>query len=308
MIGRGLVGEVERDLEVRAAARPRRTDRNPSSVPSPGSIAVWPPASEPIAHGLPGSSGPRLQRVVPALAKAAADRMDRREVQHVEPHGLDVRQQRGGLVECRAALRIRAGGARKHLVPRAEPRPFAFNRDAENPVVPRRAAAIGRRGHRIGQVGRQRRGHALADRSSGVRQATPQSLRAHRLSAGCPRPGFLPRAARSTHPARLRSSSESPCRQLANLSIQPSTVYSYAAERIDDELRLPAIVPERRHRRFAPGVRPRPVQQRRGEHIVPVRKHVRASRPPVRPTVRLIGNRPSSTDGRTFSITTRRWS
>jgi hypothetical protein len=27
-------------------------------VPSSGLTAVWPPASEPIAHGLPGSSGP----------------------------------------------------------------------------------------------------------------------------------------------------------------------------------------------------------------------------------------------------------
>ena len=27
------------------------------TVPSPGSIASWPPSSLPIAHGLPGSSG-----------------------------------------------------------------------------------------------------------------------------------------------------------------------------------------------------------------------------------------------------------
>ena len=29
-----------------------------SSVPSSGAIAVWPPSADPIAHGLPGSSGP----------------------------------------------------------------------------------------------------------------------------------------------------------------------------------------------------------------------------------------------------------
>ena len=49
------------------------------------------------------------------------------------------------------------------------------------------------------------------------------------------------------------------------------------AERIDDELRLPAIVAERRHRRFAPRALARaPIQQHRGKHVVPVRKHIRA--------------------------------
>ncbi len=37
------------------------TSRSKSSiVPSSGWTAVWPPAAEPIAHGLPGSPGPAL--------------------------------------------------------------------------------------------------------------------------------------------------------------------------------------------------------------------------------------------------------
>src|SRR3954449_8889646 len=41
---------------------------NSSSVPSSGSIASWPPTSfRPIAHGLPGSSGPALSELLRPL-------------------------------------------------------------------------------------------------------------------------------------------------------------------------------------------------------------------------------------------------
>ncbi len=51
-----------------------------SSVPNCGWIAVCPPSSDPIAHGLPGSSGPADGRVVLPFAVSASDRMNRREI------------------------------------------------------------------------------------------------------------------------------------------------------------------------------------------------------------------------------------
>ena len=60
-------------------------------------MAVWPPSALPIAQGLPGSSGSGAQRVVPALALGAADRVDRGQVQDVEAHGRDRRAPLGPL-------------------------------------------------------------------------------------------------------------------------------------------------------------------------------------------------------------------
>ena len=274
MIGRGLVGQIERDLEVlpargldeaieiRHGAEPRLYRR----------VAARLRADRPRTAGIIRF---RLQRVVPALAKAPADRMNRREIQHVEPHGPDVRQEGGCLVECRAALRIRAGGTRKHLVPRAETRAFAFNSDAENPVVPRRAASIGRSGHCIGQVGRQRRGHALADRSSRVaKQLHNPCERTASPSDAFDQASSLEQLARHILSSpNLRGEPMPPAREPVDPTFDRVLV---GAEPIDNELCLPAIVPERRHRRFAPRApAPAPIQQHCGKNIVPIRKHIR---------------------------------
>ena len=50
----------------------------------------------PMAQGLPGSSGPGVSVLFGPLRKAAADRVDRREVEHVEAHRGDVGEPRLG--------------------------------------------------------------------------------------------------------------------------------------------------------------------------------------------------------------------
>ncbi len=67
---------------------------NPPGFPVAAGPALWPPSAEPIAHGLPTSSGRAFERVVGALAVDAPDRLDGRKVQHVEPHFGHVRQPR----------------------------------------------------------------------------------------------------------------------------------------------------------------------------------------------------------------------
>ena len=71
------------------------------------------------------------QRIVAALAVGRADRMDRREIQHVETHGADRRQTPDHVGERAVARRIVGGGARKHLVPAGEPglRPIDIERN-----------------------------------------------------------------------------------------------------------------------------------------------------------------------------------
>ncbi len=86
-----------------------------------GVVAALVAADRPRRPHVAGSGG---GGVVAALAVYLADRVDRRQVHHVEPHLGDARQRLGGGGE-RAVHRVAvgvpaAGRARKHLVPGAE--------------------------------------------------------------------------------------------------------------------------------------------------------------------------------------------
>ena len=65
----------------RAVAHRARTS---SIVPSSGWTASWPPSAPPIAYGEPGSSGPATSVLLRPLRFVDADRVDRRQVEHVE--------------------------------------------------------------------------------------------------------------------------------------------------------------------------------------------------------------------------------
>ena len=108
------------------------------------------------------------QRIVRPLAEAAADRVDRRQVEDVEPHRRDVGQPRGRLVERRAARRVGARRPRKHLVPRAEPRALALDGDAEHAVEAGGPAAIRMRRHQPLELLRQGQGHTLTRGRAGL--------------------------------------------------------------------------------------------------------------------------------------------
>ena len=74
---------------------------------------------------------PPLEAVVGPLAEGAADRMDRRQIEHVEAHGGDVRQAPvTSQVPCsRSSL---DAGTRKQLVPGGEARALGIDRDRED--------------------------------------------------------------------------------------------------------------------------------------------------------------------------------
>ena len=82
----------------------------------------------------------RGQRVVGALAVDLADRVDRRQVDHVEAHGGDGRQPLGGgpqgAADDLAGLLVDVGalGAREELVPAREQRALAVDEERERPL------------------------------------------------------------------------------------------------------------------------------------------------------------------------------
>ncbi|MNS47361.1 hypothetical protein D3C72_798880 [compost metagenome] len=67
------------------------------------------------------------QRVVRALAVTAPDRVDRREIQHIEAHVVDHRQPRMHVVESTVALRAVGDRTRKQFIPTGELRQLAFH-------------------------------------------------------------------------------------------------------------------------------------------------------------------------------------
>src|SRR5688572_33335219 len=78
-----------------------------------------------------------------AFAMAVTDRMDRRQVEHVESHPGDVGQPLLAVLERAVPARLRARRAGKHLVPRGIARPLALDHDRELLVVGRRGAPVG---------------------------------------------------------------------------------------------------------------------------------------------------------------------
>jgi hypothetical protein len=62
----------------------------------------------------------RVQRVVGALAIAAADRVDRREIEHVETHVLDARQVALHILKCAVPVGVVAHRPGENLIPAGE--------------------------------------------------------------------------------------------------------------------------------------------------------------------------------------------
>src|SRR6059036_3467736 len=100
------------------------------------------------------AGGARLatERVVLALAIGAADRVDRWQIEHVKTHAGDV--WKAGLDVRKRAISagLGRGGARKHLVPRAEYRLRWIDDQRQLSLVPSCTASIGVSRHQPGEV------------------------------------------------------------------------------------------------------------------------------------------------------------
>ena len=121
MIGRALHCEIERDFHlVLGAGRDQ-----PAEVGERAELGVdRVMAALFVADGVEaaGIAGLGMKRVVRALAVGMADRMDRREIKHVEAKRGDLRQPRDAVVEGAVFAGHFALAARHHLVPGADAR------------------------------------------------------------------------------------------------------------------------------------------------------------------------------------------
>ena len=238
-----------------------------SSVPSAGWIALWPPAAPPMAHGLPTSSGPAVERVVRALAMGGADGVDRRQVEDVEAEIGDVGQPLGGVGEgavlavgCRsnaetARTRRRSARAADRRRPRARGR--GAWRSGDRGGARRRPRAPGRARER--RARRDRR--AVGDLGGGVAEERSVGVVARR------RRGALDGGAQQLGGAEeldgdvdlgLDLAAGSPRRSWPTR--RPTTRPCTASVPSDGQRQrgVPAVVAERRERLLAPRASARP--------------------------------------------------
>ena len=219
VVRRGLQREVEGDLEAELAGARRRRRRSPRSVPRSGWIASWPPSCGADRPRRAGVVGPGGQGVVRALAVGRADRVDRRQVEHVEAHRGD-----GG-----QPLRRRAEGpGRRSCRPSGRrPRPRSAGRTRTRS---RRALARGRRERDRPRAGDQlaqrvaletsRTSAARPRREPGLRRVRPcraaRRRRRSRTRRPCAAAPAAPAAARSNSraPSSIISSTSMPAGQL----------------------------------------------------------------------------------------------
>ncbi len=115
-----------------SALAARTKARKSASVPRSGWTASWPPSADADGPGRPGVARLGVERVVASLAVEAPDRVDRREVEHVETHRRDRGDALGSGAEGAAldrAVLVQLGalGPREELVPGPDSRALALD-------------------------------------------------------------------------------------------------------------------------------------------------------------------------------------
>ncbi len=130
MIRGAVDGEVERDFQAAFFGLFQQPDEIVQgaqfwldlAMPARGS------ADGPRAAHIVGMGG---ERVVFALSGSDADGMDGREINHIEAHRLCVIKARQAVAEGAVPVVAALGAPREKLIPCREPRPLAFDNDAE---------------------------------------------------------------------------------------------------------------------------------------------------------------------------------
>src|SRR6185437_2395988 len=135
VIGRALEGDIQRDLQAQSAGAGEQSAEVFESAEARmhGLVSALTAADRPWASRVAGGGA---DAGVGALALDLAERMDRRQVQHVETHRGDVGQQSLEVREGTVLAGPGRSGTRKHLVPAGEARAPPFYLDGERRLVP----------------------------------------------------------------------------------------------------------------------------------------------------------------------------
>ena len=242
MVGRGVQRDVDRDLQpVLARRRHQRVEILQRA--ELGVDRVHAALGRADGVGRADIVGLGLQRVVLALAVGPADRVDRREVEHVEAQVLHV----GQVVDHVPEGAVPPAGpqrAGKELVPRREappsrgrPRPARRGRSAGQ--VAARAEA-GHQGRRVRPTAASRRRRhlaaffsALSSRGLALRRLDPAEQQA------------APPASRPTRPGRRRASCAVSRAQVPQTSRQARIGEARRPDPVEDDIGPPAVVAQR---------------------------------------------------------------
>src|SRR5450759_5079355 len=155
VIGSTLKGDVERQLQAVLCCAGHQAPEVLESTElwMHRFVSAFRRADRPGAAGVIRSG---RRAVVAPLAEAAADGVDRRQIEDVEAHGGDVIQAFLDVPERAVQARLRRAGAREQLVPRAEAGARAVHHHAQFFVVLRGIGPGGVTIHQRGQLWRER--------------------------------------------------------------------------------------------------------------------------------------------------------
>ncbi len=278
MVRRGVQRDVERDLET-VVARGRDEPVEILQRPKLGMHREVPPFRRPDRVGAARIVRTGIQRVVAPLAVGPADRVDRREIQHVEPQIPHIGKPRNHVVERAVPVRIARHRPREHLVPGAERRREPIRKDRQH-LVAREVCARPRPPHQLGGLLAAEKGEPLGMR--------------HQLGIGRKRALQRLRVAARHTLARRRGLDQAPAllelerdvetgRVLLRDLIAPGRVEiapgqeAALVKRVlrQRDRRAPPVVDDERHRHLDEGLLAALAENEgAGDRLVPVRKDV----------------------------------
>ncbi len=217
---------------------------------------------------------PGDKRVVLPLAVRAADRVDRREIKHVEAEVADIGELGDHIVESAVALRIVGHGAREKLVPGAEGGALAVDDKLQLARIARQVGADAGALHQIGGLARKQAREAFAFVLGRMQRGDEAS---ERLLVGCAGAvASLQGALDEFAPLGQLERDRNPRGMLLRYLVAPAGEevapgdQSVAMARVlfDHGAAPPAVVVEEFHRRFAPAGLATRANEERGVDLV----------------------------------------
>ncbi len=270
MIGRALKCQIQRDLQTDLLCAAKKLFEV-GQGPQRRMDGLVPAARGADRPGAADVFGPGSGRVVGSFASGGPDRVDGRQVHHVEAHRLNLRQPGFAVLESAVPAAIARGGPGKQLVPGAHPGSRTVGDYLE-------FARILRGDRPIGVLGRELKKLRIAGQEKGIdRKLAGDSV--GRLEQPIDRPSpseWLPlRAARSGHPVALRACAPArPARLQMRRAKLRSRRHNAPAARPEtappsDHCRAGASTPHSRLGAAAPGSTGASAPPRRSRHVPP---------------------------------------
>ncbi len=276
VVGRALERDVERELDPSRLGGGDQLARSRRACRAPGGSPCGRPRRTRSPTGCPDRRASQSRALLGPLRLTSADRVDRRQVEHVEAHGLDVGESRLNVPKRAVAAPHRRAGAGEQLVPGAEPRLLAVHGHGQLRLVDGREGPLAVARHQVGQLRIQGTGGPRRPAGAQRLRRRPQRPRISRR----PGPGGpLGRRLDQPDPDQQLHRHVLPCvealAQVARPGVEPVDPgldrVPVAADGVHAELGPEPVVAQRLHRHLGPRfLVVVPVEQHRADQVVPV--------------------------------------